>query len=310
MRAVRHTEDGICVVDVAEPEGDVCVHIRSVSICGSDLGMIALGPLPFTLGHEMAGELDDGTLVAVEPCSPCGTCDQCALGQTNRCRIGTFAASLGLGLDGGMADRIRVPERCLIRLPAAIAIEDACVLEPLAVAIHGLRIAGVEYGQRVAVVGGGSIGLMTVAAARALDCEVALVARHPHQKAAAEKLGAVAVNGEYGLTVDAAGSDSALKQACELAAPGGTLLVLGVYHGDIKLPGLMMMFKELRVVGSYCYNHHAGGRDFDTAAALLAREPAIAQALITHRLKLGDAREAFQVAADRKSGAIKVVMHP
>ena len=310
MRAVRHTREGIRVVDVAEPEGEVCVHIRSVSICGSDLGMIAMGPLPFTLGHEMAGELDDGTPVAVEPGKACGSCDQCKSGNNHRCRLGIFATGFGMGLDGGMAERIRVPERSLVRLPKAIAIEDASVLEPLAVAVHGLRIAGVQYGQRVAVVGGGSIGLTVVAAARALDCEVGLVARHPHQQAAGEKLGAVAVSGEYPVTVDAAGSDSALKQACELAAPGGTLLVLGVYHGEMKLPGLTVMFKELRIVNSFCYNHHAGGRDFDAAASLLAREPGIAQALVTHRLPLDDARQAFQLAADRKAGAIKIVMHP
>jgi len=309
MRAVRHTTEGICIEDVPEPEGDVCVNIRSVSICGSDLGMIALGPLPFTLGHEMAGELDDGTPVAVEPVNACGSCDQCSGGHTNRCRRGP-ASLFGLGLDGGMADRIRVPERCLIRLPAGIAIEDASVLEPLAVAVHGLRIAGVRYGQRVAVVGGGSIGLMTVAAARALDCEVALIARHPHQRAAADKLGATEPSGEYDLTVDAAGSDSAIQQAVELAAPGGTLLILGVYHGDIRLPGLPLLFKELRIINSLMYCHHSGGRDFDAAASLMAREPAIAEALVTHRLPLDDARNAFELAADRKSGAIKVVMHP
>ncbi len=310
MRAVRFTEEGICVLDVKEPEGDVCVHIRSVSICGSDLGFISFGPLPFTLGHEMAGELDDGTPVAVEPLTPCGTCDQCIAGHPQRCRLGFGATGLGMGLDGGMADRIRVPERCLIRLPKSIDLEDACVLEPLAVAIHGLRIAGIELGQRVAVVGGGSVGLVTVAAARALGCEVGLVARHPHQQAAGAKLGAVAVSGEYALTVDAAGSDTAVKQACELAAPGGAVLILGVYHGDLKLPGMQVMLKELRIIGSLTYNHHAGGRDFEAAAALLAREPGIAQALVTHRLSLDDARKAFQVAADRKSGAIKVVMHP
>jgi threonine dehydrogenase-like Zn-dependent dehydrogenase len=310
VKAVRNTTQGIELVEVPEPAGGIRVHIRAVSICGSDLGLLAYGPLPFTLGHEIAGELDDGTKVAVEPATPCGTCDQCASGNTHRCRLGLLATTLGIGLDGGMSERIAVPERALVRLPPSIPIEDAAIVEPLAVAIHGLRIAGVGYGQRVAVVGGGSIGLTTVAAARDLGCEVGLVARHAHQQAAGERLGAVAVRGEYALTVEAAGTESAMRQACELAAPGGAVLVLGSHNAGLKLPGTMPMLKELRVYNAFGYNHHAGGRDFEAAAALLARQPGIARALITHRFPLADARKAFELAADRKQGAIKVVMHP
>jgi threonine dehydrogenase-like Zn-dependent dehydrogenase len=310
MRAVRHTAQGIEVVDVAEPTGQVLVHVRAVSICGSDLGLLKYGPLPFTLGHEIAGELEDGTKVAIEPSKSCGQCDQCQSGNSHRCRLGLFATSYGIGLDGGMAERICVPARALVRLAPAVPIENASLVEPLAVAVHGLRIAGVQYGQRVAVVGGGSVGLTTVAAARALGCEVGLVARHPHQEAAGKRLGAVAVQGEYALTVEAAGTATAVQQACELAAPGGAVLVLGVHSGELKLPGTLSMLKELRIYNSFAYNHHAGGRDFEAAAALLAREPDIARVLITHRLPLSDAHKAFEVAADRKSGAIKVVLHP
>ncbi|MBW2712709.1 MAG: alcohol dehydrogenase catalytic domain-containing protein, partial [Deltaproteobacteria bacterium] len=111
MRAVRCCENGIQVVDTPAPQGEgVRVKIRSVGICGSDLHMIGGGyPASRTLGHEMAGELSDGTHVAIEPLAPCGKCEFCLTGEYNLCRLGA-AMAYGIGLDGGMADEILVPE--------------------------------------------------------------------------------------------------------------------------------------------------------------------------------------------------------
>ena len=80
MRAVRHTDNGIEVVDLPSPDaadGRVRVHVRGAGICGSDLHMLGWGPMPVTLGHEISGHLDDGTPVAVWPLVPCGRCDRC-----------------------------------------------------------------------------------------------------------------------------------------------------------------------------------------------------------------------------------------
>lgn len=310
MRAVKYTSRGIEVVDVDPPSGDgVRVRIRSVSICGTDLSLIKGGPVPIVLGHEMAGELDDGRGVAIEPVAPCGSCDQCASNNYHRCRTGA-ACGMGLGRDGGMAQYMRVPERCLVPLPVGTKLPDACLVEPLAVVLHGLRLAEVEPHHSVAVVGGGSIGLLAVAALRALGCKVALSARYPHQVGCGERLGAVPVRGHYDRVIECAGSESALAQSCELARPGATLLLLSMYWDKIVLPGVVAMTKELRIVTSLCYNRHAGGRDFEAAAALLAQHPELGDAILTHRFSLEDARAAFAAAADRKTGAIKVVLHP
>jgi threonine dehydrogenase-like Zn-dependent dehydrogenase len=313
MRAVRNTERGIEVVEVPEPADDdgVRVRIRSAGICGSDLTMIKAGPLPVTLGHEFAGVLDDGTPVAVEPLRPCATCDQCVAGNYQRCRLGG-SIYVGVGSDGGMADEIRVPARAIVPLPTSLASGDACVVEPLSVAMHGFRLTGVEPSARVAVVGGGSIGLAAVTAALAAGAEVALVARHAHQVSAGERLGAdpAAATGEYDLAVEAAGTATALEQAAQLAAPGGTVLMLGTFWGAVSVPGLTALMKELRVVWSLASGGHAHGRDFDDAAALLGQRPEIADTLITHRFPLDDAAEAFRVAGDRSAGAIKVVLEP
>lgn len=310
MRAVRNTDAGIEVLDVAAPEGNgTRIRVRAAGICGSDLSMIEMGPIPVTLGHELSGELPDGTPVAIDPSQPCGTCDQCSAGRDHLCRTGVQRA-LGVSIDGGMADEIVVPADAVVPLPNGLRVEDACLVEPLAVGVHGLRIAGVDGGARVAVVGAGTIGLLAVAAAVATGCEVGLVARHEHQLAAAEALGATPAEGEYDVVVDAAGSESALKQVTRLSRPGASVVVLSTHWGSVPLPGIPSLMKELRYQWSFTYGRHAGGRDVDTAAMVLARRPEIARAVVTHRFPLPDAAEAFAVAADRRAGAIKVVLEP
>jgi threonine dehydrogenase-like Zn-dependent dehydrogenase len=152
--------------------------------------------------------------------------------------------------------------------------------------------------------------LLAVAAARALGCEVALVARHPHQSETGERLGASSASGEYDLVIDAATTAEGLATAAELAAPGATLLAVAIYFGLVPLPGLMSLMKELKVVLPYTYGRHASGRDFDHAATFLAANPQIASSLISHRYPLDAAPEAFRVAAQRSSGTIKVALEP
>ncbi len=311
MRAVRRLKVGVEVVDVPAPTSDgVRVRIRSAGICGSDLHLVALGtPLAQTLGHELAGVLTDGTAVAIEPLLPCGACEFCTAGDYNLCRKGPGIV-MGVGRDGGMTEEVRVPERCLVPLPAGVAVSEACLVEPLAVAVHGLRKAGLTGGTRVAVIGAGTIGLCAVAAARAIGAEVGLIARHERQLEAGERLGAGALAEECDLVVDCAGTRSALERALELCRPGGTLLLLATYWDGFELPGFALTLKEIHVVPSSLYGRHGGGRDVDAAAALLAVQPEIARTLITHRYPLDAAGEAFRVAADRKAGSIKVVLEP
>jgi threonine dehydrogenase-like Zn-dependent dehydrogenase len=311
MRAVRIIGGQVSVVDVPRPAGPgVRVAVRSASICGSDLHMLEHGyHPPVTLGHEVAGELADGTPVAIEPLAPCGTCELCVAGDYNLCRSEPTMI-VGVMRDGGMADELLVPPRCIVPLPAGVAARDACLVEPLAVCLHGLRKLGVHGGQRVAVVGAGSIGLLAVAAARATGAAVGLVARHDAQAAAGERLGAAPADGEYDVVVECAGTESALQRCCELAKPGAALLLLSSYWEGLNLPGFILMLKELRVQPSSMYGRHAGGRDVDGAAALLAATPALADVVITHRLPLDAAPEAFRIARDRKAGAIKVVLEP
>jgi threonine dehydrogenase-like Zn-dependent dehydrogenase len=311
MRAVYFKDGEVELREVPEPFGEgVRVHVRSIGICGSDLHMLEMkSPLNCVVGHEVAGVLDDGTPVAVEPSMPCGECPSCRAGDYNLCPLGA-GKSLGVGRDGGMADELRVPERCLVYLPSNVDLRDACMVEPLAVAVHGLRRAGLEAGQRVAVVGGGAIGLCAVAVAKAVNATVGLSARYDHQMAAGKSLGAVEVEGQYDLVVDCAGTEKAVNRAVKLCRSKGRVLILGTHWNGLLLQQIPAMMKEVTVISSFMYASNGVVRDFDVAATLLSRHREIATALITHRFPLADVKQAFAVARDRKTGAIKVVLEP
>jgi len=314
MRAVRCDGGEIRVVEVPAPSGEgVRVRVRSAGICGSDLHLLAGSfPVAGTLGHEFAGELSDGTAVAVEPINPCGSCPACACGDYHLCIVGP-AMLFGVGLDGGMADEVLVPERALVSLPSRLELRDASLVEPLAVSLHGLRKAGLHGGTRVAVVGAGTIGLCAAAVAVDAGADVTLVARHDHQREAGERLGAsVAKPGaDYDLVVEAAGAPAALEHAITLCRPGGSVVLVATYwDGKLELPAFATCLREITIVPSSLYSRTGAGRDIDLAAALLARTPEIARALITHRFPLDAAAEAFACAANRSAGVIKVVLEP
>ncbi|WP_241247591.1 MULTISPECIES: zinc-dependent alcohol dehydrogenase [Protofrankia] len=309
MRAVRNSAEGISVVAVDEPTGaGVRLEVTSVGICGSDVNLAA-GLGGFTYGHEFAGVAADGREYAVEPNIHCGRCEQCRLGATQRCTDAGHGF-LGVYQDGGMCDAIVVPDYTLAPLPTGLPGRDACLVEPASVAWHGVQRAALAPGERLAVVGGGSIGLLTVAASRRMGFQVDLAARHPHQAAAGERLGAGSVDGGYNVVIDAAGSEAGLARCVELARPGGRVVLLGVYQPTIPVPGMISLVKELSFVNAVACGRRDGVREFERAAAMLAENPGISSTVITHRFPLADAAEAFRVAGDRSAGAIKVVLHP
>ena len=311
MRGVKMTADGIRLVGPAgDPaEGSVRVRVASSGICGSDLHMVAMGPSWAILGHEFSGTLDDGTAVAVLPLANCGTCDRCLAGEDQQCRT-SLSAMYGVSLDGGLADEAWVQPQCAVPLPEGVAVGHANLVEPLGVSLHGAHRAGVVDGMRVAVLGAGPIGLCSIAVARFLGAEVDLEARRQNRTAAGERLGAsLAVGHDYDVVLDAAGTQSSLERAVELARPGGTVALLGTYWNPVEL-GLAFQMKEVSLLPSFGYGHHQGVLEFAEAARVLRVTPDLPDALLTHHFGLDDAAEAFRVAADRDEDPIKVVVHP
>jgi 2-desacetyl-2-hydroxyethyl bacteriochlorophyllide A dehydrogenase len=308
---VRNTDSGIHVVDVPVPDGPgTRVRVRSAGICGSDLEMVRTGLAAGTLGHEIAGVLDDGTEVAVHPFVPCGTCAQCRSGRPQLCRDAT-ATMLGVFTDGGMADEVVVPASCVVPLPAAVGVLDASLVEPLAVVLHACNRAGIEPGMRVGVVGAGTIGLLCGAVARHLGADVAITARHDAQRRAAEALGlALEAPRDRDVVFEAAGTTSGFDDAVRACRRTGTIALVSTTWEPIPISFLNAQMREVTIVPAFVYGEAHGQREFDTAASISAAHPEIAPALITHRFGLDEAAHAFAVAGDRAAGAIKVVLHP
>jgi threonine dehydrogenase-like Zn-dependent dehydrogenase len=305
MKAVRCKDHKACLTHVPAPSGD------GVRVKVADLHFVQAGfEIPFTLGHEIAGITENGTPVAIEPTIYCGHCSQCLTGAYNRCERGT-AAVLGVGQDGGMAEEIIVPERCLVKLPAGVNVQDACLVEPLSVAVRGIALAGIQSHHRVAIIGGGTIGQCAVAIAKMVTPHVHLYARHESQQRAGDLLGARLEGArDCDLVIDCAGTDAAVAQAVALCKPGATVLLLASYWGGLNLPATEVMMKEIRIVSSMAQARQGLARDVDIAAAAMAKNPAIAKLLITHRLPLEAAEEAFSIAGNRAAGAIKVTINP
>jgi 2-desacetyl-2-hydroxyethyl bacteriochlorophyllide A dehydrogenase len=265
------------------------------------------------LGHEVAGVREDGTPVVVEAMFGCGSCPPCQQGRYNLCPTHTERA-LGVTVDGGMAERYCAPPERLIPLPEGLDPSDASIVEPTAVAWHAVRLALTGADTRVAVVGAGGLGLLAAASARHQGApEVAVEARYPHQQAAAERLGAtVGTTGTYDVVVEAAGTEASLARCAELVAPGGAVVVLGVHMTpSLPLPWHPVFLREARIIPSLGYCAHPDGhREMEDAAAMLAEDPDIVDTIITHRFPLEDAPEAFRVASDKSSRAIRVVLEP
>ncbi len=245
MKAIRSIDGAPQVVDVPAPSGEgVRVKIHSSGICGSDLHMLDLGIFnpEITMGHEFAGYLDDGTPVAVEPVAFCGACVQCTSGDYNLCHKAVVDV-LGFGQDGGMAEEAMISPHQIVHLPMAASVEDACLIEPLAVCVRALRLAGFGGNQRVAIIGGGNIGQCATAVVRHFGAPVVVLARHEAQRQAAQRLGAETPDdpaeipaSSFDIVVDAAGTTSALQDAARLTAPSGAISLVSTYWEGMEVP--------------------------------------------------------------------------
>ncbi len=341
MRALVARPGGDLVLeDRPRPEpgpGEVRVRVGACGICGSDLhlkgaGLFVPGIVP---GHEFAGVVDalgpgvEGfardDAVTVEPFRSCGGCRDCETGHDPRC---ARAGLLGIHHPGGLAEYVVAPAHRLYAAPADLPASIAALAEPTAVAIRGLDRLGPAPAERLLVLGAGSIGLLSLLAARARGVpEVWITARHAHQAELAGRLGATKVLGEDesgaealgalarehpfdGVVETVGGTADTLRHAAAAVRPGGTVSVVGFFLGSVSLDALPLMLKEVTLAWSYCYQRGGERADFARAVSLLASERESAALLATHRVPLAEAPRAFSLAADKRAGVVKVSVQP
>ena len=307
MKAVRIIDGKPSLEESRQPAGNgVRVRVATSSICGSDLHMINNGWAEgMVMGHEFAGYTDDGSAVTVEPNLGCGACWACDEGHRSHCEAG--ARYVGINIEGGMAEYVRVPEAAIFRLPSGLDVNSACLIEPLAVAAHGLNRARVTTQDKILVIGAGPIGLATAAILQGRGIAFDITARYPHQQAAAAKLGGdIAVSDGYDVVVDAVGTTDSIAEAIARCRPMGRVALVGSLWNPASLD-IAFCARELELIAATTYRAGHKHGEFNEAAQVLLQSPHIADALITHRYPLEGAAEAFDTAADRASGAIKVM---
>src|SRR3954452_17954339 len=307
----------ISLRDIDEPKlpGEHWVRVRPrlAGICGSDLATIdghssryfePIVSFPFVPGHEVVGELDDGTRVALVPILTCVVrgveplCTQCAAGRANRCERVAFAGHSHLepGLQtgfcgstgGGWSLAFVAHPSQLVPVPEHLTDEEAVLIEPTACAVHAAR--SIQSGD-VAIIGAGTLGLLTGAALRSrghVD-SIVVAAKHPAQRDLARELGASQVVAPSELArvvrartrsmvigdqltngaatvVDCVGSDDTLEQALSIVAPGGDVVLFGMPGGTTSVDLTSLWHRESVLRGCYAYTPE----DFTDATALVA----------------------------------------
>ena len=308
MLAVTASQGVITVIEKDIPDGPgELIEVTSSGICGSDLHMIEAGLSGVVLGHEFGGMTSNGQLVAVRPTGECGTCPQCITGYSQTCSMAGRSLH-GMSRDGGLAEFVHVDANQIFLMPTGVDPAAVGLVEPLAVVVHGINRSNIEKGSRAVVIGAGSIGLLAAAVLVDRGITVDIVTRHPHQSVAAEKIGAHPISepgSNYDVSFDAVCSQQAFDTCVRATRPCGTLLEFGMFWSPVTLNDALMM-KEITVIPSIFYGHNHEHHDFLEAIEILSRIPHVVNAVVTHRFPLRDAAEAFRIANDRKSGAIKV----
>jgi threonine dehydrogenase-like Zn-dependent dehydrogenase len=339
-------------------DGWVRVAPRLSGICGSDLAMVAgessfyfspIVSMPFVPGHEVVGALDDGSRVVIEPVLGCATrridppCAACARGEIGLCTRtahGLISPGLQTGFcedtGGGWGTVLVAHESQIHRVPDDLSDEAAVLIEPLACAVHAVLRAEVPADATVLVSGAGTMGLLTIAALRALTAarRVIAVAKHPKQRTEASRLGADEVvrpdgalrglrlatgsllhEPEQGSPWLAGGADVSFEcsgspgslDVCLRATRGRGRVVLVGLPGPARVDLAPVWHRELDVRGAYTYGTEANGRrTFDIAIELAGRTDL--SPLVSAAYPLTRYAEALDHAMDAgKLGAIKVV---
>lgn len=313
--------------------GETLLDVASVGLCGSDLHYYKDGGIgsakikaPFVPGHEFGGWLTEdlgerglrrGALVAVDPNKACGHCAYCHAGHANLCPNVEFIGAPPF--DGAMTQRIWVPRSQIVALPEGFTPLDAVMLEPLGVAIHAVDLAKPRLLERVALLGCGPIGLLILQVLKAAGAgDVLAIDPLEHRRAMAQRLGADRAGSSVAdiqawtegegapLVIEATNSPFGFRDAVLSARIGGRVVLVGIPDGDTyTLPAADARRRALKIKFS-----RRMGEVYPRAIALVAAGKVDVASLVTHRVGLEEAAEAFRRHAADTPGVIKTLIYP
>jgi 2-desacetyl-2-hydroxyethyl bacteriochlorophyllide A dehydrogenase len=335
MRQAVYTNRGTIAVrdgQADEPgEGQVRIDVAYTGICGTDLhifhgDMDARIGGERVIGHEMSGRVaalgpgvtgwKTGDPVTVMPLDWCGTCPACRHGDAHICQNLTF---IGIDAPGSMQQSWTVPAGTLVRLPDELPLDHAALVEPTAVAVHDVRRAEVERGDKVLVVGGGPVGLLIAVVARHFGADVTLVETDAFRRGLAKRLSfrtldpatddvvadteAWTEGAGARVAFEVSGSPAGLTTAVESLAVRGRLCLVAIHVQPREMNMHRFFWRELSLVGARLYQR----TDFETAVRLTADGTVPVKELISRVEPLTAAGAAFE-ALEAKGDVMKVLI--
>ena len=324
-----HAKEDLRIESADEPSvapGQVLIRLGAGGICGSDLHYYFEGRNgsfvvrePLIPGHEASGvvarigagvtRVKVGDKIAVSPSHACGHCDYCREGREHLCRNMRFlgSASLYPHVQGMFCEYFVMAERQCYPVTGNVSLGEIAFAEPLAVGLHGVNRAGDLLGKSVLVTGGGTIGCLTVIAARltgATSVTVSDVLDRPLATARAvgaartiraDKEADALASPQFDVAFEASGNFAALKACVAATKRGGTIVQIGTLpHEPLPFVVNEIMSKELDLKGAFRW-----GIEFDWAVEYIASGRVDVKPLLSGQFPLKDAVKAFELAKDK-----------
>ena len=317
-------------------DDDVLIKVRSVGICGSDLHYYDKGNIgdfivefPFILGHEAAGDVVEvgknvkhlkvGDRVCMEPGIPCYHCTECLSGYYNLCKDVRFWATPPY--DGCLCDYVVHPAAFTFPIPETMSYTEGALVEPMAIGLHAANTGSVKLGQTVAIIGAGTIGLVTALAAKAYGATKIIIGDVLDKRLAkATEFGCIAVNTKNedfvqrvldetdgrgaDVVIDCAGFSETVANAIKAAAPAATVILVGLGADKFDgVPSSPISTKELTIKSIFRYRNL-----YPTAVNAIASGLIPASKLVSHRFSFEDSAKAFAVCLDDIKNVVKGVI--
>lgn len=334
MRTLVCTQPGeLALVEREKPTiapGEVLVRIRRVAVCGTDYHIFE-GSHPFleyprVMGHELSGEIVEvgdgsaltvGQTVYVLPYLSCGKCVACRRGKGNCCQN---IKVLGVHIDGGLAEYLALPESAVVPVDG-ISLDQAAMVEFLAIGAHAVRRAQPQAGDRVLVVGAGPIGIGVMLFAKLRGATVTVLdVREDRLNFAVKSLGATAAvkvgpdaakelaaltdGDNFDIVFDATGNAKSMHAALDYVAHGGTLVFVSVVRDTISFSDPEFHKRETSLLGS----RNATPEDFAFVFQAMKDGLIPTAALNTHRTTLDQVIAIFPTWMKPDAGVIKAII--
>lgn len=326
------------IKEVNEPVADgqnVIIDVKKTGICGSDIHYWDAGePQGLIMGHEYCGvvtnpgarmDLKVGDRVTALPISPCGNCQACLSGNPQYCpNTWTYATGLAVTNPGGLAPKMAIRPDMVLKVPDNVTDDEVAMVEPTAVGLHAIHLADIKIGDKVLVIGGGIIGLVTAMLAKLEGASY--VALSETNKARGEKAVRLGVadqwfdakdtkmveklvtmtNGGFDIVLDCCGNSPAVGTALMTVRPGGKTILVGISLGTVTIPAVVAVMKELTIQGAIAYTKE----EFQTCIDLMASKKIDMTKFVDDIVGLADVQKAYERLTSGTDDAVKILVDP